>query len=182
MWSPSDEALLAGMAAGDERAAATFVRRHQARVYGLARAMLSDPASAEEVSQEAFTRAWRHAGAYDARRARAETWLLSITRNLAVDRLRMRRVYPVDPAKLDGLEVLLLARDSEEVSDDLRAITRGLESLPAEQRRAVVMASLFGYTASEISEIEGAPVGTVKSRIRSALMRLRDEREVADER
>jgi RNA polymerase sigma factor (sigma-70 family) len=184
MWSPSDEALLAGLASGDARAAASFVRRHQSRVYGLARTMVGDPAAAEDVAQEAFLRVWRHAGAYDHRRGRVDTWLLAITRNLAIDRLRLRRADPIDPAKLEGMELMLMrADDSEDVSEEVRELSVALAELPAEQRRAVVMASLFGYTAAEISEIEDAPLGTIKSRIRSALIKLRAEgSELADER
>ena len=70
MWSLSDEALVAGLAAGDQGAATAFVRRFQARVFGLAVTMVGDRAVAEEIAQEAFTRAWRHAGAYDARPGR----------------------------------------------------------------------------------------------------------------
>src|SRR5690606_26961612 len=100
MWSASDEALLAGLASGDADAATAFVRRYQARVFGLALTMLREREVAEEVAQETFLRAWRHAGAYDPRRSGVATWLLSITRNLAIDRLRMRRTDPVDPTEI----------------------------------------------------------------------------------
>ena len=73
----SDETLLAGLASGDGEAAAAFVRRFQSRVYGLAVTMLRDPDLAEEVAQETFVRAWRHAATYDARRGRVPTWLRS---------------------------------------------------------------------------------------------------------
>src|SRR5262245_53268694 len=97
---PSDEALLAGFATGDAGSAAAFVRRFQARVYGLALTIVRQPAIAEEVAQETFARVWRHAGAYDARKGRVSTWLLSIARNLAIDHTRMKRLDPVDP---DGI-------------------------------------------------------------------------------
>jgi RNA polymerase sigma factor (sigma-70 family) len=183
MPSPSDEALLAALAEGDARAAATFVRRYQARVFGLARSIVGDPSTAEEVAQEAFLRVWRHAGAYDPRRARVETWLLAITRNLAIDHLRLRRADPIDPEKIDRLEVMMMRPHaaSHETSDEVRLLSASLLSLPEEQRRALLMAALYGFTASEISEIEHAPLGTTKSRIRSALLKLRAEREVADE-
>ena len=184
MWSPSDEALLAGLAAGDARAAATFVRRHQARVYGLARSVVGDPAAAEEVAQEAFLRIWRHAGAYDHRRGRVVTWMLTITRNLAIDRLRLRRPDPIDPDKLDGMQLMMMRPPAEqdEAAEELGPLKASLATLPAEQRRAVILASLYGYTAKEIGELDGTPVGTVKSRIRSALSKLRSERGVGDER
>jgi RNA polymerase sigma-70 factor (ECF subfamily) len=73
MVAASDEALIAGLAAGDRGAATAFVRRFQSRVFGLAVTMVGDAAVAEEISQEAFTRAWRHAGAYDARKGRVPT-------------------------------------------------------------------------------------------------------------
>src|SRR5262245_10500851 len=148
MWSPSDEALLAGLAAGDSRAAAKFVRRYQARVYGLARSVVGDPSAAEDVAQEAFLRVWRHAGAYDHRKGRVETWLLTITRNLAIDRLRLRRPDPIDPEKLDGMELMMMRpAEQEESSEELGPLKESLAELPADQRRALLMASLYGYTA-----------------------------------
>src|SRR5262245_33327861 len=96
----SDEALLAGFATGDPNTAAAFVRRFQGRVYGLALTIVRQPVIAEEVAQETFARVFRHAGAYDARKGRVATWLLSIARNLAIDHTRMKRLDPVDP---DGI-------------------------------------------------------------------------------
>ncbi len=86
--SPTDEALLAGLGRGDSGMGTIFVRRHQRRVYGLARSIVGDPTQAEEVAQEALIRAWRHAGSYDPRRGSVPTWVLTITRNLAVATLR----------------------------------------------------------------------------------------------
>src|SRR5690349_15919990 len=80
-----DPELLERMAAADEPATAEFVRRFQRRVYGLALTIVVDPAAAEDVAQEALLRAWRHAGAYDPRRGSVVTWLLTITRNAAID-------------------------------------------------------------------------------------------------
>src|SRR5258706_15309875 len=96
MWDVSDEALLAGLAMGDRAAALVFVRRFQRRVYGCALAIVRDAARAEEVAQEAFLRAWRHAAMYDERKASVPTWLLTITRNLAIDAVRVERVRPAD--------------------------------------------------------------------------------------
>ena len=96
----SDEALLAGMAIGDEGAGVAFVRRYQRRVYGLAVGLVGDHALAEDIAQEALLRAWRHAQVFDPRRASVATWVLTITRNLAVDALRLRRAVPTDPEKL----------------------------------------------------------------------------------
>src|SRR5918911_1903944 len=93
----SDEALLAGLAAGDPDDAAAFVRRFQRRVYGLAWTILRDADLADDAAQETFVRAWRHAAGYDPRRGRVAAWLLTIARNVAIDRARMRRVPPADP-------------------------------------------------------------------------------------
>src|SRR3954451_18760011 len=99
----SDESLLAGLGAGNRRAAAEFGRRFERRVYGFAVTVAGDPSLAEDIAQEALTRAWRHAEAYDPRRGAVATWLLTITRNLAVDALRMRRSDPRAPGDLDDL-------------------------------------------------------------------------------
>src|SRR5947208_4845670 len=99
----SDEALLAGLGAGDRRAAAAFLGRFERRVYGLALTVVGDAALAEDVAQEALTRAWRHAEAYDPRRGMVATWLLTITRNLAVDALRLRRSDPRAPSDFASL-------------------------------------------------------------------------------
>src|SRR5215472_6142040 len=93
----SDETLLAGMAVGDERAGVAFVRRYQRRVFGLALGIVGDPTLAEDVAQEALIRVWKHAPVFDARRGGVATWVLTITRNLAIDALRLRRAVPTDP-------------------------------------------------------------------------------------
>jgi len=93
----SDEALLSGLAAGDAEAATAFTRRFQARVYGLVLTIVRDEGTAEDVAQETFVRAWRHAQTYDPRRGRVATWLLTIARNLAIDVVRVKRAEPLDP-------------------------------------------------------------------------------------
>jgi len=168
----SDETLLAGLASGDAEAAAAFVRRFQSRVYGLAVTMLHDAELAEEVAQETFVRAWRHAATYDARRGRVPTWLLAIARNLAIDRARMRSPTPVDPDVIAS-ELDLAHVDAVDVGERDR-LRRAIGSLPDEQRRALVLATYAGRTAREIAELDGVPLGTVKTRIRSAMLKLRE--------
>ena len=173
---PTDEALVAGVAAGDEDAMAALVRRYQARVYGLARTVLSDPGAAEDVAQEAFVRLWRHAEAYDARRAPVATWLLTITRNLSVDALRLRRAEPTDPATLLALAVPDPAAAPDElvvVDEDVRRVRAALRELPEPQRRALVRAAYLGQTAAEVGTYESIPLGTAKTRIRAAMLKLR---------
>jgi RNA polymerase sigma-70 factor (ECF subfamily) len=178
MWPASDEALVAGFAAGDAEAATAFVRRFQARVFGLAVTMVGDRVVAEEIAQEAFTRAWRHAGSYDPRRGRVATWLLTITRNLAIDHLRASRPEPLDPDAAGEAERALWTTTAgpSERAGDAAEIREALGEVPEEQRRALLLASLFGYTAREISAIEQIPLGTAKTRIRTALRRLEPDR------
>jgi RNA polymerase sigma-70 factor (ECF subfamily) len=177
MFAASDEALIAGLAAGDRGAATAFVRRFQARVFGLAVTMVGDPAVAEELSQEAFTRAWRHAGAYDVRKGRVATWLLSITRNLAIDHLRAKRTEPLDPETIgEADKAMWMASASTNVDQDMATtdLRDELAQLPMDQRRALLLATLFGFTAREIGEIESIPLGTAKTRIRTAMLKLGD--------
>ena len=176
MWPLSDESLLAGMSSGDPDAAAAFVRRYQARVFGLALSILADRAAAEEVAQETFLRAWRHGASYDARRGRVSTWLLTIARNLAVDATRLRRVRPLDPLTLVALCEGGQEGEAEDpyvAADETRRLRRALADLPVEQKLALVQAAFYGRTAREISEAEGVPLGTVKTRIRAAMLKLR---------
>ena len=168
----SDETLLAGLASGDAEAAAAFVRRFQRRVYGLAVTMLRDGVLAEEDALETFVRAWRHAATYDARRGRVPTWLLTIARNLAIDRARMRSPTPVDPDVIAS-ELDLAHVDSPIDVGERDRLRRAIASLPDEQRRALVLATYAGRTASEIAELDGVPLGTVKTRIRAAMLKLR---------
>jgi RNA polymerase sigma factor (sigma-70 family) len=176
MHAADDDALLGAMAAGDQDAAARFVRRHQRRVYGLAISIVANAATAEDVAQEAFTRAWRHAGSFDGRRASATTWLLTITRNLAIDALRVRRSDPADPATIAammGATDLPGPAELAEAGSQRSQLVAALGRLPVEQRRALVLAAIGGRTGEEISRSEGIPLGTAKTRIRAALHRLR---------
>jgi RNA polymerase sigma factor (sigma-70 family) len=179
---PSDEALLAGFATGDPGTAAAFVRRFQGRIYGLALTIVRQPAVAEEVAQETFARVFRHAGNYDARKGRVSTWMLSIARNLAIDQTRMRRLDPVDPEVI-AAEISLTsqepAADERDLQPDERDQLRSaITDLPDDQRRALVLAAYMGRTAREISDLDDVPLGTVKTRIRTAMLKLRDEFEV----
>ena len=172
----SDEALLAGMAVGDQSSAVTFTRRYQRRVFGLAYSMTSDAGLSEDVAQEAMVRVWRHAPVFDPRRGSVTSWVLTITRNLAIDALRLRRAVPMDPDDFAATALASVEHNPEDAvrRGDVRQLVRGaLATLPEEQRRAVVLAAVYGRTALEISESEGIPLGTAKTRIRTALIRLR---------
>ena len=172
----SDEALLSGVALGDEAMALAFVRRFQGRAYGLALSMVGESGLAEEIAQEAFLRVWRHAAIFDARRGSVVTWLLSITRNLAIDSLRLRRTTPIDPEELLGLAASTTADTPDEAAvraDEISRLRGAFAGLPPEQRRAVMLAAFYGRTAEEIGVTEGIPLGTAKSRIRAGMSKLR---------
>lgn len=185
----SDEGLLAGMAVGEQAAAVAFVRRYQRRVFGLAYSMTGDAGVAEDVAQEAMIRVWKHAPVFDPRRGSVASWVLTITRNLTIDALRLRRAVPTDP---DDFAAAALESNEHNPEDAVRrgdvrdTVRDALGVLPPEQRRAVVLAAVYGRTAFEISESEGIPLGTAKTRIRTALIRLRaaiePSEEVSDER
>ena len=175
LLSPSDEALLAGYAASDPSASAAFVERFQRRVYGLALTVVGEPRAAEDVAQEAMVRAWRHGNAFDARRGSVVTWLLTITRNAAIDALRVRRPVAIDPDDLIAITPPAPGRDPGDVvalHGDIERMRVALTTLPEEQRRAVVMAGIWGLTGREIAEREDIPLGTAKTRIRAGLRRL----------
>ena len=179
---PSDEALLAGYATGDPRTAAAFVRRFQGRVYGLALTIVRQPAIAEEVAQETFVRVFRHAGNYDARKGRVSTWLLSIARNLSIDQTRMRRLDPVDPEVI-AAEVSLTSQEpaADEMAvqpDEREQLRSAITELPDDQRRALVLGPKNGPTPRGSRPLGDLPRGTVKTTIRTAMIKLRDELEV----
>jgi RNA polymerase sigma-70 factor (ECF subfamily) len=172
----SDEALLAGLASGDASAGRAFVGRYQAKVYGVAIGLLKDRSAAEDIAQEAFVRAWRHAAAYDARRGSVTAWLLRITRNLAIDALRLRHPDFLDPGLLAGLDVPAEGSSVEDavvLSEASARVRVALQQIPLEQRRALMLAAFYGHTAEEISASEQIPLGTAKTRIRMGLGKVR---------
>jgi len=173
----SDEALVAGMAAGDEQAAAAFVQRHERRVFGIAMAITANRSTAEDVAQETFLRAWRHAAVFDPRRAPATSWLSTITRNLAIDALRLRRAVPIEPDDAVWLGPDTKGRTPEAHAEHAVAIDRvraALRAVPVDQRRALVRSAFYGQSATEIATAEAIPVGTAKSRIRLGLSKVRE--------
>lgn len=174
----ADLALLQGLTLDDPEAAAAFIRRFRGPVFGLAVSIVRDPGLAEDVAQEVFLRVWRAAATFDSRRASVLTWMLTITRNAAIDAVRVRRPLPVQDETLDGLimDTVAAAPGTEEqavrrVEAD-HALAR-LRTLPEEQARAVALSVLGGCTAAEVGAREGIPLGTAKTRIRTGLIRLR---------
>jgi RNA polymerase sigma factor (sigma-70 family) len=173
----TDEAVLAGFGVGDVEAANELLRRFGRRVYGVAITITRDARLAEDVAQEAFVRAWRHAETFDPRRGSVASWLSVITRNLGIDAMRAQpRSELVDPDDLDWLSPPADEPNPADVavrSSDSEWLRGALDDVPDEQRRAVVLAGVLGFTAEEVAERERIPVGTAKSRIRLAMDKLR---------
>jgi RNA polymerase sigma-70 factor (ECF subfamily) len=181
MWDASDEALLAAYTTGDPDAASAFVRRFEHRVFGLALVLMRDRAAADEVAQDAMVRAWRYGDSYDPRRGSVVGWLLTIVRNVALDHRRIdaRRVEDAVP----DLPSDLLSDDADFADvaaqhDDAAQVLAAMQSLPAEQRDAVAAVTLYGLTGREYGKAAGIPLGTVKTRVRLGLHKLRDQLEV----
>jgi len=171
-----DEVLLAGLGTGDPDLAIAFVRRFQQLVFGVAVTVIGDRGAAEDVAQQAFERAWRHALVYDSRRGSVRGWLSTIAHNLAVDVIRARSAAPVDPADLSAVLTAVTDETPERsavANESAAGLRRALAGLPEEQAKAVAMAGIYGMTAREIAETEGIPLGTAKTRIRYGMQKLR---------
>jgi len=170
--------LLARVAAGDERALGALYDRMAPVAYGLALRIVGDADGAEDSVQEAFLRVWRRADRYEAERGAPRPWLLRLVRNVAIDHLRSRgaRARAEQRGGVQAHEQV----PSPERPDDLvlqkerRDVVRvALDALPPEQRRMIEIAYFEGLSHSEIAEREGTPLGTVKTRIRDGVLRLR---------
>ena len=180
--STSDLSLVAAMARGEERAAALLYDRHGAVMYGLALRMVSEAADAEEVVLDAFAQAWREAGRYEVSRGSVLGWLTTIVRTRALDiiRARGRRARMVDAAsvRLDEPAAMGEATPAPDraVEDAERAVavSSALNALPDPQRRAIELAFFEGLTHQEVAERLREPLGTVKTRIRLGMLKLRD--------
>src|SRR3954452_4329972 len=176
----SDEELLAGLAAGRLEALDALYERYKTMAYGIARRITGDDSLAEDVVQEAFLGAWRSADRYVAGRGSVRTWLLAIVHHRAIDAVRRRRPVAALPEETEGArtpDALTLPDVWGEVSGriDAEAVSGALAALPVAQREAVELAYFGGLSQTEIAERTGVPLGTVKSRVRLALVGLRRE-------
>jgi RNA polymerase sigma-70 factor (ECF subfamily) len=173
----SDAALIERIGRGDADALATLYDRHAPRVLGLTSRILGDRDEAEDVLQEVFLQVWRGPSRFDAARGTAVTWLLILARSRAIDRLRsLRRRGHDRQVSLDDQPIASgedLERGAENAQEGA-AVRRVLEALPPDQRRALELAYFDGYTQTEIAQMTGAPLGTVKTRLRQGMMKLRD--------
>jgi RNA polymerase sigma-70 factor, ECF subfamily len=172
----ADDDLLQGVSRGDESALAALYDRYRLILFGLILRILHDRHEAEDVLQEAFLQVWRRAKDFDPARGRAFTWLVTIARSRALDRLRMlgsRSRFVDTDAEAASDQVIDTAQELVK-SEAGQIVRRALRELPAEQRRTLLLAYFEGLTQAEIAERLGDPLGTVKTRMRSGLIKLRE--------
>ena len=168
----AEQELMRRLTTGDEDAVRTLYARFARPVYGMGRRILGSNEAAEELTQDVFLAAWRKSGHYDPARGRLSTWLMAIAHNLAVDRLR--REVGKTPIAMEGLDELAAVEVNEEDAVlDRETARRILEGLSHGERRLLVLTYFRGWTAREISEHDSVPLGTVKTRLRTALIKLR---------
>ena len=168
----SPEVLLKSIASGDERSLQTLYEDFGSALFGVVVRMCGDRLIAEEVLQDTFLKIWRHASSYDSARGRPFTWMVNIARNTAIDCLRSAgHKHAAAIRSMDDHVYDVDMRVAETV--DTGEIHASLGSLKEEHRSLIDMAYYRGYSQQEIATNTGIPLGTVKSRTRSALMELR---------
>jgi len=174
-----DRALLRAVAAHDKEAFQQLYARHSAMLFGFALKILSDRAEAEDVLQESFIQIWKTASSFDEGRGKPLGWFIMLTRSRAIDRLRSRktRTRLTESAAAEGATNSADATPADDAlaSEDQRAVRGALNTLPLEQRVPIEMAYFKGLTQFEISQQLSQPLGTVKTRIRAGMMRLREQ-------
>lgn len=172
-------ALIARMARGDELALTAFYDRTNRLIFGLLLRILNDAGQAEEVLLDVYMQVWRQAAKYDARRGKTLAWLVTIARSRAIDRLRSTRQEEMRRESLDSSDhTLALSTRFEDptVAPEMQRVVRSaLDSLPPEQREVIEMAYYLGLSHSEIAARLNQPLGTVKTRTRLGMMKLREQ-------
>ena len=179
---PAEERqLMDALLAGDEAAVRALYARFGRPVYTMGLRLLGTREAAEELTQDVFLTAWRKAARFDPSRGRLSTWLMTIAHNLAVDRLR-RETGVTRPhlVLVDEVPDLPGARDEEALVMERDAAVRALSTLTDAERRLLARAYFRGMTAREIAETDGIPLGTVKTRLRAALIKVRKANELKD--
>jgi RNA polymerase sigma-70 factor (ECF subfamily) len=179
-----DAELVRRMRSKDERALGTFYDRWFPVVHGVVSRMLESPDDVEEVVEDAFWQAWRQAERFEVERGSVQTWLLTIARSRALDRLRARRRLREDPlvdttTSEPDTSAPIPAAPGDPLADAehaerSRIVRAALADLPAEQREALELGYFGGLSQSEIAEQTGQPLGTIKTRMRLALQKLRE--------
>jgi RNA polymerase sigma-70 factor, ECF subfamily len=176
----SDEKLVSLIAQSHEQALAQLYDRYNRLIFSLALAVVNDRETAEEITLDVFMRVWQKADTYRAEQAKVSTWLTHIARHHSIDVLR-RRAARLDHSAIHWEDVIRnvgssLPGPQESVELSLRRarIHAALARLPAEQKQALFLAYFGGYTQSQIAEILAQPLGTIKTRLRLAMQKLRE--------
>ncbi|MGH1364121.1 MAG: RNA polymerase sigma factor [Calditrichia bacterium] len=172
----SDEELLSKIAKNDQEAFQVIYSRHSARLFGICLAVLRENRVAQDALQEAFLAIWRGAGSFTATKGRASTWMNYLCRNRCIDMLRSRRYQALETdEKLDQrfAEAASLPDSNTHALQISAKLKSALESLPKEQKELLELAYFAGLTHSEIAEESGLPLGTIKSRLRLGMEKLR---------
>ena len=177
--SLADEDVMTLVQAGDPRAFEVLFDRHSGAAFSLAYRMVGNRVTAEDISQEAFLSIWRSRLRYRSDRGSVRTWVLGIVHHRAIDALRRNLVHDRRRATAEGLEERQEAPELTDVEvvrrDEARQVRSAIGTLPSEQSRVVELAYFGGFTHSQIAEMLGAPIGTVKGRMRLGLEKLRRE-------
>jgi RNA polymerase sigma-70 factor (ECF subfamily) len=179
MRDVEDVELLVGIAAGDERAMETLYERFAGSMYAVALRVTRSERLAQEAVQDAMTDVWRDPRKFDPQRGSLGPWLHTLARYKAIDAVRREASVKRRTAEVD----LELFEAPDDVHDEVwrgmrrRRLNEAIAGLPADQRRALSLAFIEGLTHVEVAEREGIPLGTAKTRIRTALLRLRAEME-----
>ena len=177
--SLGDENLLTLIAHGDKDALECFYEKYSTQVFSLARYMLKDEAIAEEIAQDVFLAVWQKAGTFKANRGSPKGWLMSIAHHRVIDHVRSakRARASMDrmAQEMASLEKLYQVRTEDEAlrSIERQEIAKALESIPEAQRTVILMSYFQGYSQTEIAKILDQPLGTVKTRIRLGMQKLR---------
>ena len=172
----TDVALLTAIAAREEAALAQLYDRYRAILFGLLMRILNNREEAEDVLQEVFLQVWRKAADFDESRGRPFTWLVTLARSRGIDRLRTlaaRERVAEAGAREPSEEISDAATDAFK-SEQRGLVSDALAKLPDEQKRPIMLAYFEGLTQSEIATSLGAPLGTVKTRMRTGMIRLRE--------
>jgi RNA polymerase sigma-70 factor, ECF subfamily len=172
-----DEDLMRLVARGDARAFEVIYERHSTAAFSLAYRICGIRAAAEEVAQEAFLAIWRGAASYDRTRGSVRTWLLGVVHNRAIDAIRRATAHDRRRASDEHAAELLEAPERTDIEiarrEDARSMRALIDALPNEQRRVIELAYFGGFTHEQIAELLDAPLGTVKSRMRLGLEKMR---------
>jgi RNA polymerase sigma-70 factor, ECF subfamily len=185
--TPSDAELLRRMVQGDEEALGLFYNRWQPLVHGVVLRILRQRNDVEGVVEDAFWQAWKQAGRFEAGRGSVQTWLLTIARSRALDKVRALKRLREEPIEGESGEVvvqLATATDpsmNAEASERRAVVMAALSELPAEQREALELGYFAGLSQTEIAERTGQPLGTIKTRMRLAMQKLRGRLQVLRE-